>query len=143
MNGVYKYSIIKPLELIIQFHQNDLTFDGIKALKQSIIRDSDYNPKFNFIIDLRLANIKMSLLELKLYGDWVEETLNDSHKNMALLTDNPSQVSNAMLFKLNDNIKNLYYEVVSSMEGALSHVDVDISNLELVENEISKLKVKE
>ncbi|MFH4964850.1 hypothetical protein V8G69_07580 [Gaetbulibacter sp. M235] len=143
MDGVYKYSIIKPLELIIQFHQNDLTFDGIKALKQSIIRDSNYNPKFNFIIDLRLANIKMSLLELKLYGDWVEETLNDSHKNMALFTDNPSQVSNAMLFKLNDNIKNLYYEVVSSMEGVLSHVDVDISNLELVENEISKLKVKE
>lgn len=140
MRGVHKYCIIKPLKLILQFHQNDLTFDGLKNLKLSILNDKSYDPNFNFIIDLRLTNVKMSLNELKLYGDWVQETLNDSNKNMSILTETPNQVSNAIMFKLNDNIKNLHYEVFCSMEAALNHVDVDLSNLKFVEDEIRKLK---
>lgn len=142
MKSVYKYLIIKPLKLIIQFHQNDLTLEDIKALKQSIIDDPDYSASFNFIIDLRLADIKMTPDELQGYGNWVEEALNDEKKHMSLLTSNPQQVSSAFIFKLNDNFKNLSYEVFSTVEGALCHVDVDISNMQFVESEIDKLKVK-
>lgn len=141
MSGIYKYLILNKLKLIIQFHQNDLTFDEIKKLKQSIIVDSNYDASFNYMIDLRLTNVKMSLKELQLYGNWVQETLNTNHKNLALLTSNPNQVSNAILFKFNDNIKSLHYEVFSSMEGALGHVNIDLSNLKYIENEINKLKV--
>lgn len=141
MSGIYKYLILNKLKLIIQFHQNDLTFDEIKKLKQSIIVDSNYGASFNYIIDLRLTNLKMSLNELQLYGNWVQETLSTNHKNLAILTSNPNQVSNALLFKLNDNLKSLHYEVYSSMEGALGHVNVDLSNLEHIENEINKLKL--
>ena len=141
MSGIYKYLILNKLKLIIQFHQNDLTFDAIKKLKQSIIVDPNYDASFNYIIDLRLTNVKMSFKEIQLYGNWVQETLNTNHKNLALLTTNSIQVSNALLFKLNDNIKSLHYEVYSSMEGALGHVNVDLSNLEYIENEINKLKV--
>jgi len=141
MSGIYKYLILNKLKLIIQFHQNDLTFDEIKKLKQSIIVDPNYDASFNYIIDLRLTNVKMSLNELQLYGNWVQETLSTNHKNLALLTSNPNQVSNALLFKLNDNFKSLYYEVFSTMEGALGHVNIDLSNLEYIENEIRKLKV--
>lgn len=141
MSGIYKYLILTKLKLIIQFHQNDLTFDEIKKLKQTILIDPDYDTRFNYIIDLRLTHVKMSLNELQLYGNWVQETLSTNHKNLALLTSNPNQVSNALLFKLNDNLKSLHYEVYSSMAGALGHVNVDLSNLEYIENEISKLKV--
>ncbi len=141
MSGIYKYLILNKLKLIIQFHQNDLTFNDIKKLKQSIIVDLNYDPSFNYIIDLRLTTVKMSLNELQLYGNWVQDTLNTNHKNLALLTSNPYQVSNALLFKLNDNIKSLHYDVYSTMEGALGHVNVDLSNLDYIENEISKMKV--
>ncbi len=143
MTGIYKYLIIKPLKLIVQFHQNDLTFNGIKKLKQSIIDDPEYNSSYNFIIDLRLAANKMNEKELQLYGDWVESVLNDEKKHMSLLTLNTRQVISALLFKLNDNFKNLNYDVFSTMEGALSHVDVDISNMQFVESEIDKLKIKD
>tara|TARA_R110000868_G_scaffold720_4_gene5241 strand:+ start:4163 stop:4594 length:432 start_codon:yes stop_codon:yes gene_type:complete len=142
MTGIYKYLIIKPLKLVVQFHQNDLTFNGIKKLKQSIIDDPEYNSNYNFIIDLRLANIKMDQNELHLYGDWVESILNDEKKHLSLLTLNSRQVISALLFKLNDNFKNLHYDVFSTMEGALTHVDVDISNMPFVESEIDKLKVE-
>tara|TARA_R110002050_G_scaffold675_10_gene4761 strand:+ start:1168 stop:1599 length:432 start_codon:yes stop_codon:yes gene_type:complete len=142
MTGIYKYLIIKPLKLVVQFHQNDLTFNGIKKLKQSIIDDPEYNSSYNFIIDLRLANIKMDQNELHLYGDWVESILNDEKKHLSLLTLNSRQVISALLFKLNDNFKNLHYDVFSTMEGALTHVDVDISNMPFVESEIDKLKVE-
>jgi len=141
MSGIYKYLILNKLKLIIQFHQNDLAFDEIKQLKQSIIVDPNYDDSFNYIIDLRLTNVKMSFKELQLYGNWVQETLSTNHKNLALLTSNPNQVSNALLFKLNDNFKSLYYEDFSTMEGALGHVNIDLSNLEYIENEIRKLKV--
>lgn len=141
-SSIYKYLIIKSLDLIIQFHQNDLTFEGLKKLKQTIINDPQYNPNFNFIIDLRLSEIKMSRDELRLFGDWVEVLLNDKRKQMALLTANPQQVTQAMLFKINDNIKHLSYDVFCTMEAALAHVGVDISNMQFIENEIDKLKVK-
>ena len=73
-----------------------------KKLKQSIIVDPNYDASFNYIIDLRLTNMKLSFKELQLYGNWVQETLNTNHKNLALLTTNPNQVSNALLFKLNE-----------------------------------------
>lgn len=140
MNGIYKYLILNELKVIIQFHQYDLSFEEIKNLKLSIIADPNYDSSFNYIIDLRLTNVKMSLIELQLYGDWVQEKLQTNNKNLALLTSNPIQVSNAMLFKLNDNFKNLAYEVFCTMEGALNHVNLDLSNLDFIENEINKLK---
>ena len=59
MSGIYKYLILNKLKLIIQFHQNDLTFDEIKKLKISIIVGPNYDASFNYIIDLRLTNLKM------------------------------------------------------------------------------------
>lgn len=139
-NSIYKYLIIKHLNLIIQFHQNDLTFEGLKKLKLSIIDDPDYDPNFNFIVDLRLSEIKMTPDELLGYGNWVEDVLNDKRKQMALLTSKPHQVTQAMLFKLNDNLKNLCYDVFCTTEGTLRHVDIDLSNIEFIEREIEKLK---
>lgn len=143
MLGIYKYLIINPLKLIIQFHQYDLTFDGIKKLKESIMNDNEYNAEYNFIIDLRLADVKMTPNELQRYGNWVQDVLNRKDKNLALLTSNPNQVTNATLYKLNDNFKNLHYDVFSTMESALRHVDIDISNMQFIETEISKLKVND
>tara|TARA_R110001592_G_scaffold76429_2_gene230667 strand:- start:974 stop:1405 length:432 start_codon:yes stop_codon:yes gene_type:complete len=140
MSGFYKYLIISNLNLIIQFHQNDLTFEGIKKLKQTIINDSKYNPEYNVIIDLRLADVKMTPNELQRYGNWVQDILNDTKKNMALLTSNPNQVTSATLYRLNDNFTNLNYEVFSTMEAALRHIDIDISNMQFIETEIDKLK---
>lgn len=139
-NSICKYLIIKPLNLVLQFHQNNLTLEGLKKLKQSIIEDPEYDANFNFIVDLRLTDIKMTPDELLSYGNWVEKVLSDKRKQMALLTSNPHQVTHAMLFKLNDNFKNLSYDVFSTIEGALIHVDVDISNMQFIENEIDKLK---
>ena len=139
---VYKYLIIKSLKLIVQFHQNNLSYEGLKKLKLSIINDPEYDPCFNFLLDLRLADTKMTPQELNNYGNWVEAVLYDKPKQMALLTSNPHQVSRAFIFKLNENFKNLSYEVFSTMEGALNHVGVDVSNAQFVENEIDKLKVK-
>ncbi len=143
MSSIYKYLIISNLNLIIQFHQNDLTFEGIKKLKQTIVNDSKYNPEYNFIIDLRLADIKMTPNELQRYGDWVQDTLSDAQKSMALLTSNTNQVTNATIYRLNANFTNLNYEVFSTMEAALRHVDINISNMQFIETEISKLKEKE
>ncbi|WP_166967193.1 hypothetical protein [Yeosuana marina] len=109
-------------------------------MKQTIINDSKYNPEYNVIIDLRLADVKMTPNELQRYGNWVQDILNDTKKNMALLTSNPNQVTSATLYRLNDNFTNLNYEVFSTMEAALRHIDIDISNMQFIETEIDKLK---
>lgn len=140
MSNCYKYLIFSSLKLIIQFHQNDLTFEGIKSLKKKIIADSKYRAEYNFIIDLRLADIKMTPNELQRYGNWVQDVLNDKHKSMALLTSNPNQVTSATLYRLNDSFTTLHYEVFSTMEAALRHIDIDISNMQFIETEIDKLK---
>jgi hypothetical protein len=81
--------------------------------------------------------------ELQRYGDWVQDTLSNTQKNMSLLTSNTNQVTNATIYRLNANFTNLNYEVFSTMEAALRHVDIDISNMQFIETEISNLKEKE
>lgn len=143
MEGVYKYSILEDLKLIIQFYQNDITLSGMKKMKQSLLQDKCYNSDFRILTDLRLSNISTTIEEVEEYGKWIGEKLKSVRFNSnVILTSTPQQVSKAILFNLNKNLKDINYTIFSSLEGSLKHLDIDISNIGITENVIEKMIVK-
>jgi hypothetical protein len=140
MKDIYKYSILKEVGLVIQFHQNKLTFEGIKKLKSDIINDKDFNPYYVFIIDVRKAEIIMTRTELEDYGDWVVENLKlKGLRRLALLTENPDQVVKSTIYTLNVKVSPLNYNIFSSLEGAIPWLNIDTANIDLIRAEINKL----
>lgn len=143
MEGVYKYSILEDFKLIIQFYQNDITLSGMKKMKQSLLQDKCYNSDFRILTDLRLSNISTTIEEVEEYGKWIGEKLKSVRFNSnVILTSTPQQVSKAILFNLNKNLKDINYTIFSSLEGSLKHLDIDISNIGIIENVIEKMIVK-
>ncbi len=142
MQNIYKYLIIKKVGLMIQFHQNELTYNGIKKLKLDIINDKDFNPNFGFLIDIRKAKITMTEEELEDYGNFVANNLKlEGLKRIAVLTEQPEQVVKTMIFKLNKRIKPLQYEIFSTLDGAIHWLHIDISKTGMVQSEIKKITV--
>lgn len=142
MADIYKYSILKDIGLIIQYHQNNITKNKMKQLKSDIINDKDFNPKFGFIVDLRNATINLTENELIEYGNWVKENLKlTGLMRLVLLTSTPDHVMKTIIFSLNEKISPLHYKTFSTLAASIIWLNIDISNLDLIEKEIEKLSV--
>lgn len=115
----------------------------MKKMKQSLLQDKCYNSDFRILTDLRLSNISTTIEEVEEYGKWIGEKLKSVRFNSnVILTSTPQQVSKAILFNLNKNLKDINYTIFSSLEGSLKHLDIDISNIGIIENVIEKMIVK-
>ncbi len=142
MKGIYKYSILKDLSLIIEFYRNEITRKGLIKLKQDIYNDKDYNPEFFNLMDIRLSTIKMDEKELFQSIDWINKNSKSSGKYPTIiLTDSPEQVVKSMLVQNIDKVKKFQIMIFSTLEKSLMTFGIDLSNLETVTTEIEKLKV--
>ena len=135
MKGNYKYSILEKYMIIIQFYQYDITFKGAKKLKHDVLQDKRYNSNYRILVDTRLANICMTTDEVKDYKKWVEEK-SLRFGSDAILTSTPKQVAMSMTLKSVKNLEMLNYKIFSTLESSLEHLNIDISNIEIIENEI-------
>ena len=142
MSDIYKYSILKDIGLVIQYHQNNITKNKMQQLKSDIINDKDFNPKFGFIVDLRNATINLTEDELLEYGNWVKENVKlTGLMRLVLLTSTPDHVTKTILFTLNENISPLQYRTFSTVEASIKWLNIDNCHLNYVTKEIEKLFV--
>ncbi|MDE5416487.1 hypothetical protein L3049_00605 [Labilibaculum sp. DW002] len=140
MIDVYKYSILKDVGLIIQYHQNNITKERMKQLKSNIINDKDFNPKFGFIVDIRKAKVNLTENELLEYGNWVNENLKlTGLMRLVLLTSTPDHVTKTIIFSLNENISPLQYKTFSTLAASVKWLNIDLENLDFIEKEIEIL----
>ncbi|MBN4082790.1 hypothetical protein JYT50_00210 [bacterium AH-315-A23] len=141
MKGVYRYTILEEINLIIQFYQGDITLSGLKNMKRNLFRDKCYNPEYKVLSDVRLSNNSLTLEEVEEYGTWVGKKLQAARVNLnTILTSTPQQVVQSMMFSLNKNLKKDSYMVFSTLESALLFLKIDISYFEVIETEIDKIK---
>jgi len=143
MENIYRYSILNNIGLIIQYHENNLTLNGIKRLKSEIIEDKHYNPEYVFLVDVRRAKIKMTGDELFEYGIWTKEIMKlKGLMRLAILTNDPEQVAVSTIYTLNEKMLPLKHQVFSTLDAALDWLHVDISNQNVVEVEIDRIREK-
>lgn len=141
INDIYKYSILEEFGLVIQYHENDITYEGIKQLKFDILSDKAYKSDFVFIIDIRKAKTTLTKDELTEYGNWVASNLelNDLSRHV-LLTSNPEQVVKTTMYLMNKNISLFQYKICSTLDAALYWLNIDTSFYNTIKGEIEKLQ---
>lgn len=141
VKNIYKYKIVKDIGLVIQFHKNDLTIEGAKRLKLEIIHDTDYEPNFSFLIDLRKANYNFTEEELENYGNFVSEKVKlEGLKRVAILTETPEQVVKTTIYTLNKRVDPTQYKIFSTLQAAICWLQINPKYLQHILSEINKLE---
>ena len=141
MKGIYRYTILEEINLIIQSYQGDITLSGLKNMKRKLFQDKFYNTEYKVLTDMRLSNNSITIEEVEKYGEWIEEKLKLGSFNLnAILTSTPQQVVQSSIFRLNNNLKKYNYKVLSTLESSLNYLNIDFSHIEIIKIEINKMK---
>jgi len=141
MKTIYKYKILKDAEIVIQFHKNDLTYEGAKKLKLKIINDINFRHNFSFLIDVREVKYKVTKESTKEYGNFVSDNLISKGLNkIAILTKTPEQFVNATIFALEQSYTSSKYKVFSTLKEAIRWLNIDINKSDTIISEINRMK---
>ena len=135
---------ILPEKKIILIHCNGSIFleDLIEHLKEQYA-DKDFNPAFNFLIDLRDAKSRIKSDEIKTFVEYLKlHSALSAKRAMALLTNSPSVTLFSLLFKNEAQGLPINIEVFSTLTGAMQHVGLRQGDRAVVENAIKDLKNK-
>ena len=143
MTIINSYRIIPDINLVIQFHKGNLTFQNAVNIKKQIAADPMFHPDYNFLIDLsRVDSFNMSANELQEYGNIVfEQVFSNTHSKMAAIVDSPQQTAKAMLFESFGHIHKNRFSSFSTFSVALSWLGIDASWLNFITDVISEMNL--
>ncbi len=101
MQNLYKYYIHKDNNLLLEILKWIFDFSDYIKLKQSELEDSDYDPNFNFILNIRKIEDIASAKNIKEYIKDIKPIQAFSKKiKVAVITTTPTQVAAATLYNL-------------------------------------------
>ena len=141
MNNISKYKIFKDLGIVIQFQKNNLSYKDAEQLKLKIINDSDFSPKFSFLIDVReVTKYQVTKESRDEYRRFVSKNLiAKGVGKIAILTDTPEQVVNATMFSLKQDFDSNRYKIFSALEEAVRWLDIDFGKWDIIFSELNKM----
>lgn len=146
MNEISKYTVLKDLNLVIQYHQDNITFDGLKQIKTQIVSDEHVKSMndYNTIVDIRCCKITCNLDEIQKYRKYVSQCYpsRDKVHKVAIISNEPLQVAKATMFTISPASDLVIYKIFSTMEGALLWLSRPESQELIIEDTIKKLREK-
>jgi hypothetical protein len=128
-DNLYKYHILKDKNLIIEIMRGSFELEEYMKLKKSQFEDPDYDPNFNIIMDIRNIEDIVSEQIIKEYTKIIKPVqLFTRRIKAAVITETPSQVTGAILYKMLEE-KSIDYEIFSTFEYALKWLGISKSDL--------------
>ncbi len=118
--NISKYKILPEMELILQVYRGQLLYSQIKKMKSEVCNHVLYSPHFNFIIDIRDAELNLSREELIDYANFVVKEIDpEVVVRVAVLSRTPDHVASTMVVQLNMKSKLVKYEAFSTVNASL------------------------
>lgn len=129
-----RYIIFSEYELIIERIEGVLNLENLVKIKADQNADTEFNPAYNLLTDIRSTEVYFPKKDLEMYTDFLEKhPLTQSGRKFALLTATPIQVAIASLIQSKTRHLPQRMEIFSSLKAALSWLNVQ---------EIEESKVK-
>ena len=76
------------------------------------------------------------------YRSFVSDNLElKGSKKLAIIASSPSQIAGSIIYSSIKKNTSLKYHVFSTIEAALSWLNIDLSNIEIIESEIEKNEI--
>lgn len=123
MSKISKYTVLKDINLVVQYHQNELELEGLKKSSLQIAEDNSVKSmsQYDTIVDIRNCNINCTIQELQCYRKFISQCYpeRDVIHRVAILSDEPRQVAKATIFTITPAKDLVQYKIFSSIEGAL------------------------
>ena len=122
------YRIIKEMRLIVEYHKGVGKLEDAIAFRTIQAADPDFSPDFDIIMDLRDLLFDVQFSDMKGFGDFYLQNINLMGKrHNALITETPSQVVVATLFKRMNVSLPQTIKVVSTVGAAINWVNSELS----------------
>ena len=134
--NIYTYYILKESNLIIEILKGNFDISDFVNLKKIESEDSDFNPNFNTILDIR--NIENAFSQeirndLENYLELIKSMQSvTKRKKTAVITRTPSQVTGITWYTLIDD-RGINYRVFSTLKRAkdwLGVSDIELSDID-------------
>lgn len=133
----HKYIVLKEEQLVLILFQNNVTFGSLKELTKNVVNSTEFRTNYKILIDLRLSNIDMTFNEVERFSNCLHNNLKlDLCFLISVLTKTPEQVAKSMIFTLSKKSNCLKYEVLSTLEASLNHLNFKASNFEMIEEKL-------
>ncbi|WP_319481073.1 hypothetical protein [uncultured Draconibacterium sp.] len=135
MDKFLGYYIIKEKRVIVEILKGAITVNEYIKFKTNQIEDEDFNPNFNFILDIRDNNIVFSSELEKKMKQYIafEKTIGSlsSEKKVAVITNTPQQVVYSTLYEKLDERK-IVYSIFSTKDEALKWLSLSNSDMDMI-----------
>ena len=136
----HTYLIIKEQRLIIQNHIGPFNGEDMKRVKLQIIEDQDFEPDFNFLVDLRDSEINMTSDELIEYENWLlSHPILGNIEKFALFTNTPQQFEVALDYISKAGIRVSHYDIFRTLGDSLQWLNINPSYKLDINNRIKEM----
>jgi hypothetical protein len=136
------YKIFKEHRLIIEAHSGALDLQTMKKFTDIQVKDPDYDPNYNVIVDIRDAEVEFSLNEIKEFVSFIQE--HDSTfgiRKDAILTSTSKQVAMASLYAEMQYLikaRTMVFSTINSISDWLSIENLEAFEIEAILENLKK-----
>ena len=93
-----RYSILEEYELVIECMIGDVFVDNLVLASEQIWNDDDYDKKYDAIIDIRRAEVRMAHGDIGAFADLLLSSADTSTGKAAILSSKPTETALGYLF---------------------------------------------
>ena len=141
MAGYIRYKILPELKIIIECYCGKINLELATEHKKKEIQDPKYNANYNFIADLKDAELEASDKDVKGYVDFLKIFTDViGQRKSAILTNTPMQVAITTILKDNSKDMPVNYGIFSTLIAAVNFVDLPNHHYDEIEKIIENLK---
>ncbi|RXP52307.1 hypothetical protein EC396_11685 [Lutibacter sp. HS1-25] len=123
------YKILTDFNLIIEIHEGVLNAGAYVKFKESLIKDPLFKANMNYFLNFKKVHFEIEAAHISRFASYIESNASlFGKRNVAIITNTPSQVVSATMYKLMQKDPSIKLEIFSTDEKALSWLKIPNSN---------------
>lgn len=115
--------------------------EDIICLKKQIITQPNYSPKYDVIMDFRIATLDFEIVDLDLYTDFANNCQAIiGERKTGFLTSKPKQVALSTIFATKKGNLPIDSQTFSTLNGLINWLNQPLHTYDVIEEKLQELK---
>ena len=135
MDKNLEYHILSEKRVMIEVLKGFVTLNDYINLKKRQLKDKEFNPYFNLIIDIRelkVSSANISKGQTKKFLEFIKPIDDFSKtKQVAVITTTPDQVVYSTINNMLDD-RDIFYEIFSTKNAAIAWLGLNSSEIDII-----------
>ena len=129
MKKVVYYKLVPNLNLMIEVFCGDIYYTDVLELKAKQIKDPNFNPKYNGLVDVTNANLHLSIEEIETYKKYITTVKGFmGDRKTSIYTKTPNQVMLSTIYITPDSKIPMIFNVFSTLKASLNWIGIPLEH---------------